>query len=148
MDAEERKIFDAYLRKRGQKITGPRKTVLDAFLNLESHVTAEEILKAARGIDPTIGQATVFRTIKLITGAGLASEACSDEGGRRFEHAYGHSHHDHMECLRCGRIIEFVSPDIETLQEKVCREHRFRPAKHRLTIQGICAECEGRGGGS
>ena len=118
MAGEERKILEAYLRERGQKMTGPRETVLDAFLRLESHVTAEELLSAARRIDPTIGHATVFRTIKLFAEAGLARGACPDEGARRFEHAYRHAHHDHLICVGCGAVVEFHDEALEKAQKR------------------------------
>ena len=141
MNGEERKILEAYLRERGQKMTGPRETVLDAFLRLESHVTAEELLSAARRIDPTIGQATVFRTIKLFADAGLARGACPDEGARRFEHAYRHAHHDHLICVGCGTVVEFQDEALEKAQHAIYRTHSYKPSSHRLELRGYCPSC-------
>ena len=141
MGSEERKVFEEYLRERGQKMTAPRETVLDAFLQLENHVTAEELLAAARRIDPTIGQATVFRTIKLFAEAGLARGACPDEGARRFEHAYKHDHHDHLVCAGCGEIVEFHDEAMEKAQKAIYRAHGFTPSGHRLELQGYCPSC-------
>ncbi len=141
MGGEERKVLEAYLRQRGQKMTGPRETVLDAFLRLESHVTAEELLSATRRIDPTIGQATVFRTIKLFADAGLARGACPDEGTRHFEHAYRHAHHDHLICVGCGAVVEFHDEAIEKAQEAIYRAHGYKPSGHRLELRGYCPSC-------
>ena len=141
MGVEEKKILVAYLRERGQKMTGPRETVLDAFLRFESHVTAEELLSAARRIDPTIGQATVFRTIKLLADAGLARGACPDEGARHFEHAYRHAHHDHLICVSCGAVVEFQDPAIEKAQNEIYRAYGYEPSGHRLELQGYCPSC-------
>lgn len=141
MNGEERKILEAYLRERGQKMTGPRETVLDAFLRLESHVTAEELLSAARRIDPAIGQATVFRTIKLFADAGLARGACPDEGARRFEHAYRHAHHDHLICVGCGAVVEFHDEALEKAQQAIYRAHSYKPSSHRLELRGYCPSC-------
>ncbi|MGO8693174.1 MAG: Fur family transcriptional regulator [Rectinemataceae bacterium] len=135
------KVLEAYLRERGQKLTGPREAVLDAFLRIEHHVTADELFSAARQIDPTIGQATVFRTIKLLTDAGLAREACPDEDARRYEHAYRHEHHDHLICLGCGAVVEFRDQAIEKAQEAIYRAYGFRPSGHRLELQGYCPSC-------
>lgn len=137
-------IFEGYLRERGLKMTGPRGTVLRAFLSQERHVTAEEVFTAARLIDPSIGQATVFRTIKLLADAGLAKEACRDDGARQFEQAFGHGHHDHLVCLACGTTIEFVDPAIEAAQEAVYRIHGFEPSGHRLELLGYCSACAGK----
>ncbi len=138
---DERSVLEEYLRSRGQKMTKSREAVLRAFLSIEDHVSAEELLDAARHVDPSIGQATVFRTIKLLAEAGLAREACKDEGARHFEHAYGHSHHDHMICEDCGAVTEFVSPDIERLQAEVSSRFGFELLGHRLELYGRCAAC-------
>jgi Fur family transcriptional regulator, ferric uptake regulator len=145
MSVEERMVLAEYLRDRGQKMTGPRETVLDAFLKLERHVSAEELLEAARRLDPSIGQATVFRTIKLLAEAGLAREACPDEGARRYEHAYRHDHHDHLVCVSCGALVEFRDEAIERAQEAIYRRHGYRPSGHVLELKGECPSCA-RGG--
>jgi Fur family ferric uptake transcriptional regulator len=129
-------------------MTGPRETVLDAFLRLESHVTAEELLSAARRLDPSIGQATVFRTIKLFAEAGLARGACPDEGARRFEHAYRHAHHDHLICVGCGSVVEFHDEAIEKAQKAIYRSKGYKPSGHRLELRGYCGSCAKRKGAS
>jgi Fur family transcriptional regulator, ferric uptake regulator len=143
-EKEERRVLQGYLRGRGQKMTGPRETVLDAFLELERHVTAEELFAAARRLDPSIGQATVFRTIKLLAEAGLAREACPDEGARRYEHAYRHEHHDHLTCVECGDVVEFVDEAIERAQEAIYGRYGYRPSGHRIELQGYCPSCEAK----
>lgn len=141
MQGDERSILERYLHTRGLKMTKARETVLEAFLGLESHVSADSIYEAARLIDPGIGQATVFRTVKLLSNAGLAREACRDDGARRYEHAYNHAHHDHLTCTRCGSIIEFNDAAIERAQEAVYGRYGFVPGGHRLELFGLCPSC-------
>jgi Fur family transcriptional regulator, ferric uptake regulator len=149
MAGEERAALEGYLRDRGLKMTDTRETVLEAFLKMERHVTAEELLEAARRADPSIGQATVFRTINLLAEAGLAREACSDDGTRRFEHAYRHEHHDHLLCVSCGKVVEFRDAAIERAQEAVYRANGFEPVGHRMELKGVCRRCSGtKKGGS
>lgn len=140
---EERDLFERYLRTKDLKMTSPRETVLQAFLATEGHLSAEDVFDAARRIDPGIGQATVFRTLKLLQEAGLARDACacSDEGPRRYEHAYRHSHHDHLLCIRCGKLVEFFDPAIEKAQEKVFKKYGFKAIGHMMELKGLCAEC-------
>ena len=138
---DERRVLEQYLRDRGLKMTGQRETVLEAFLKLERHVSAEELLSAVRKIDPSIGQATVFRSIKLFSDAGLAREACSDDGMRRYEHAYRHEHHDHLVCLGCGAVVEFNDPAIEKAQDAIYRKHGYKQAGHQLELRGYCPAC-------
>lgn len=138
---DERSILERYLHSRGLKMTKARETVLEAFLGLESHVSADAVYEAARLIDSGIGQATVFRTIKLLADAGLAREACRDDGARRYEHAYNHAHHDHLSCTACGAIVEFTDPAIERAQEAVYRRYGFTSGGHRLELFGLCPAC-------
>jgi Fur family ferric uptake transcriptional regulator len=138
---DEREVLEEFLRDNGLKMTGPRETVLEAFLKVERHVTAEELLEEARRIDPSIGQATVFRTIKLLADAGLAREACPDEGARRYEHAYKHAHHDHLVCVGCGTLVEFQDPSIERAQDAIYRKYGYKPSNHRLELEGYCPAC-------
>jgi Fur family transcriptional regulator, ferric uptake regulator len=143
---KEGEVLERYLRGRGLKLTLPRLTVLKAFLGVESHVTADELLAVARRLDPRIGQATVFRTIRLLAEAGIAREAGSAEGGRRYEHAYGHAHHDHLVCIGCGEVREFTEAELERMQERIFRNFGYRPIGHRLELQGLCPACADKRG--
>lgn len=142
----EREVLEEYLRDHRLRMTKERQTVLEAFIALEHHVTTEELVDAAKKIDPDIGQATVFRTIKLLADAGLARKACQDDGASSYEHAFRHAHHDHLICLGCGMIVEFRDDAIERAQEGVYRKNGFKPANHRLELQGYCPKCKGKKG--
>jgi Fur family ferric uptake transcriptional regulator len=63
----------------------------------------------------------------------------------RYEHEYGHEHHDHLICERCRRSIEVVDPRIEELQEKLARDHGFVMTRHKLDMFGICSKCMAKG---
>lgn len=145
MPNSEHVKLEAYLKERGQKVTKARKAVLRAFMELEGHVTADSLFAAAKKIDPGIGQATVFRTVKLLAEAGLAREACQDEGARTYEHAFRHSHHDHLRCERCGTIVEFYDKTIESAQEVVFKQYGFVAIGHKMELTGLCADCARRG---
>ncbi len=133
--------LEEYLKSKSLKMTGPRKTVLEVFLGIEKHMTAEGLYGAVRKVDPSIGQATVFRTVKLFEEAGLARAACHDDGARRFEHAYKHEHHDHLICSECGAIVEFADEAIERAQEAIYRKYGFEARDHRLELRGVCPSC-------
>jgi Fur family ferric uptake transcriptional regulator len=136
--------FEDYLRAHGQKMTRPRRVILEAFLGTEGHLTIDDILREAKKIDAGIGQATVFRTIRLIAAAGLAREALQEDGARTFEHLADHPHHDHLLCVGCGRIIEFLSPLIEKEQQKIFVRYGFEPRGHMMELLGLCPECQAK----
>lgn len=136
--------FENYLRAHGQKMTRPRRVILEAFLGTEGHLTIDDILREAKKIDAGIGQATVFRTIRLIASAGLAREALQEDGARTFEHLADHPHHDHLLCVGCGKVIEFLNPSIEKEQQNIFAQYGFEPRGHMMELLGLCPECQAK----
>ncbi len=135
-------VFRQYLKKKGMLISCQREQILDIFLKMEKHVTVDELYIRARKKNPKIGLATVYRAMKIICDAGLAREVYFGDGVRRFEHKYGHQHHDHLVCTKCGRVVEVLSPEIEKLQERLAKKHNFTPSNHKMEIFGTCGRCK------
>ena len=141
MPGKEQEVLENYISQHNLKITKQRRAVLEAFLDSEDHVSAEELYKIVSEKEPKIGLATVYRTLALLTESGLAAELDFGDGQKRYEHNLDHDHHDHMICTKCGKIIEFHHPLIEKLQEDVAREHGFEMTSHKLDMFGICKNC-------
>ena len=135
----EREALARYLEEHGLKHTKQRDEILDAFLNAESHVTSEDLHKRIRAVHPNIGYTTVYRTMKLLCDAGLATERRFDDGVTRYE--IEHHHHDHLVCVRCGKIIEFECQMIEATQAEIAAEYNFRVLRHRHELYGHCDRC-------
>ena len=138
MEAERK--FSEYLKQKGLRVTPQRLKILEAFLHADDHVSMEELFLLVRSKDSTVGQVTVYRTLKLLCEAGIASAVNFEEGMVRYE-PLGMHHHDHLVCEKCGKKIEFVNDAIEQLQEKVCSVHAFIPTSHHMVLYGICADC-------
>jgi Fur family ferric uptake transcriptional regulator len=134
-------VFIDYLKKKALKLTDQRRIILDVFLKTERHLGMEDLYNIAKKKDSSIGQATVFRTLKLLCEADIAKEVDLGDGKTRYEHKYGHVHHDHLICLKCGRFIEAVDFKIEDLQDRLCKSHGFLPQYHKMEIFGICKKC-------
>lgn len=132
--------FSEFLRRKGLRNTPQRNRIMEIFLNENGHLTIEQLYDHVHSEDPALGQATVYRTMKLLCDAGLAREVRFGDGIARYEHA-GSAHHDHLICERCGKNIEVVDPDIEVLQDALARKHGFTPTSHRLYMYGVCANC-------
>lgn len=137
----EEEAFQAHLRRKGLKASAPREAVLDTFLAIERHVTAEELFRTVRKKHPAVGLATIYRTLALLCECGLAREVAFEDGTIRYEHAFNHEHHDHLICTQCGDIVEVFDPEIERLQASIFQAHRYQPQRHRLELYGICARC-------
>jgi Fur family transcriptional regulator, ferric uptake regulator len=139
--SEEQEVFLRHIQKKGLKRTAQRDLILDVFLRTEAHVSNEDLYRLVKQEDPGVGQTTVYRTLKLLTEAGLAREVRFGDGRTHYEHQYKHQHHDHMICSECGKIIEFFSAELEAIQDSMAAKHRFEITQHLLRIIGICAEC-------
>src|SRR5438309_6578474 len=138
---EEQEVFLKHIQKQGLKRTAQRDLILDVFLRTEGHVSGEDLYRLVRAEDPTVGQTTVYRTLRLLTDAGLAREVRFGDGRAHYEHNYKHQHHDHMICSVCGKIIEFYSPELEAIQDAMAAKHKFELTSHLLRMIGVCANC-------
>jgi Fur family ferric uptake transcriptional regulator len=131
-----------YLAGQGLKSTRQRDRIFEVFVSAGRHLSAEELYLLIKKTDRGIGYATVYRTLKLLTLAGLAHERRFEDGITRFEHNAAEGHHDHLICTRCGRIIEFENEQIETLQLGVAKKNKFQVHSHKLELYGLCEGCQ------
>jgi Fur family transcriptional regulator, ferric uptake regulator len=138
----EKQIFLEHIQNAGLRRTAQRDLILETFLSTEEHLTSEDLYWLVHRLDPAVGHTTVYRTLKLLTEAGLAREVRFGDNKTYYEHHYNHEHHDHMICTECGKVIEFFSPDIESLQDQMADNFGFKPTHHSLRLWGICAECQ------
>jgi len=133
--------FRAYLAARGLRLTAQRRLVLQGAFQRSRHFTAEELHEEFHDAGASVSLSTVYRTLGLLSQAGLIKEVLQCRGMASYEAVFGQAHHDHMLCVRCGKVIEFRDNGIEELQRRICREHGFTATEHRLGIRGICREC-------
>jgi Fur family ferric uptake transcriptional regulator len=138
--------FEQALRERGLKSTSQRDDIARVFFGVEGHLSIDELYAAVKRVNPRVGYATVYRTLKLLKECGLAAERHFDDGGARYEPVEEEAQpHDHIICERCGKIVEFASHELERLQDRIGRFLGFAVSRHRMELYGICAECrEGR----
>lgn len=141
--ADSRKeIFREYLQSQGLKSTSQREIILDEFLRSDEHPSTEDLYLRVRKKNPQVGYATVHRTLKLFAECGIASVRNFGDGSTRYESHSKDEHHDHLVCQQCGLIIEFEDDQIEHLQAKVAKKHKFRVLDHRLELYGLCDKCQ------
>ncbi len=134
-------LFKARISGEGLKATKQRDEILAIFLNSPGHRSLSQIYAQVAKVNPKIGYVTVYRTLKLLARLGLATQRKFADGETRYEPASEGSHHDHLICLDCGKIIEFEDQALETLQKGIARRHRFRISHHRMELYGRCREC-------
>lgn len=126
------------LKNAGLKATLPRLKVLSLFENSkERHLSAEDVYKILINAGEDVGLATVYRVLTQFEQAGLLIRHHFESGKAIFE-LNGGNHHDHIVCVKCGRVEEFYDEEIEKRQKLAATERGFRMEDHALTIYGIC----------
>ncbi len=133
--------FKTLIAEEGLKSTRQRAEILKVFLHSVGHKNLAEIYAQVNKVNPTIGFTTVYRTLKLLTRLGLATERKFADGETRYEPNPEGTHHDHLICLQCGKIVEFKEEAMESLQEKIAKRHGFTLFHHRMEIYGHCGSC-------
>jgi len=137
----EKELFYEYLRQNGLKKTRQKDLILDTFLGNEGHMSVEDIYALVKKRDRKVGIVTVFRTLKSLNACGIAREINLGDGLTRFEHCYQHPLHHHIICTKCLKVIEFLSPELERVQQGVVGRYRFQPLHQRIQIYGLCEDC-------
>lgn len=122
--------------EKGLKMTDQRRVISRVLSESEDHPDVEEVHRRANLLDPRISLATVYRTMRLLEDAEVIKKLDFGDGRARYEEASNHHHH-HLIDTRTGAVIEFASPELEALKERIARELGYRIVGHRLEIYGI-----------
>ena len=126
------------LRRAGLKVTLPRMKILEILEQSKNqHLSAEDIYRVLLDSDEEIGLATIYRVLTQFETAGLVIRHHFEGGQAVFELDRG-KHHDHLICIKCGKIVEFVNPSIEEAQKKIAEDAGFSITDHSLIIYGDC----------
>ena len=140
-------LFNDFITKKNLRMTPQRALILDICLKKQGHISAEELYDLVKKRDPSIGQATVYRMLKLLSESGIARAVEFGDGVARYESHIGREHHDHLICTECNKEVEVVDEDIEKLQERLARKHGFKLTGHKMYLYGICRQCQRKKGG-
>jgi Fur family ferric uptake transcriptional regulator len=130
------------LKEVGLKITVPRIRILQILeQSLEHHMSAEDVYKALLHLGEDVGLATVYRVLTQFETAGIVHRHHFEGGYSVFELTSA-AHHDHLVCLKCGKVDEFVDEIIEERQQMIALKAGFKMSDHALNIYGACSACQ------
>ncbi|MDD3806771.1 MAG: Fur family transcriptional regulator [Candidatus Marinimicrobia bacterium] len=129
------------LQKEGIKITQQRKKIIEIIYDQQNHINADTLYAILKKQKAGVSRATIYRTLDLLVEKRYIQKMDFGEGRCVYEFKLGQPHHDHMKCLRCGKVIEFNDHIIELRQHTICQNHKFYPMSHVMQIYGICHEC-------
>ena len=128
--------IEARCAAKGMRMTEQRRVIARVLAASDDHPDVEELYRRCAKVDDRISISTVYRTVKLFEDAGIIARHDFRDGRSRYE-TVPEEHHDHLIDLKNGVVIEFRSPEIEALQERIAREHGFKLVDHRLELYGI-----------
>ena len=130
------------IKHEGLRYTFQREEIWNELRSTNEHRTAEEIFLALQNRDLNISRATVYRTIDVLVNYKMIDKLDIGDGKSRFEYNEKFTHHDHLVCNKCGKIIEFHDDDIERLQKLITKQNNFKLLDHSHQIFGICEDCQ------
>ena len=133
-------ILKQILHKENLRYTQQRQEVWDEICASDEHQDAENIYNSLRKNQIKVSRATVYRTIDVLVKNNLVRRLNLGDGRSRFENKMGIAHHDHIVCLDCRKIVEFMNEDIEEIQEQVAKEMGFEIVRHVHQLFGNCLD--------
>ena len=134
--------FAEYLSSKDLKLTKERKAVLEELFLHPGHLEAEELAHNLRKKKKSASRATIYRTLDLLVESGIVRKVDLGHGHSHYELGLDHPHHEHMICLKCGRVFEFSDRSIEKALSRLCRNSGFEHTSHRFQIFGYCDKCK------
>lgn len=135
------KVLKETLRKEGLRYTKQRQEIWNELRSSNEHRDAEEIFLTLRKRGLKISRATVYRTIDVLVRNNLIDKLDIGDGRARYEYNDKYLQHDHLICTSCGKIVEFHNDEIEELQSKITKQHKFKLLHQNHQLFGICKDC-------
>jgi Fur family ferric uptake transcriptional regulator len=132
--------FREFLEIRGEKLTEPRRVLINHIFSTHKHFDADELVADLRSSGSRVSRSTVYRTLRLMVEAGLLRELRLTNR-TAYEHNYGYPSHDHLHCTECNTVVEFNNEEIRRIRDEVSAQFGFRAANHRFIITGVCSAC-------
>ena len=134
--------FKEALKKEGLKYTPQRTAVLEEIIKDKGHRESEEIYLALKKRGQHVSRATVYRTMDILVNNGFARKMNLGDGRARYESKVNSPHHDHLVCMDCGLIVEFMDQQIEDLQDEIAIQYEFQLKRHIHQLFGLCKKCQ------
>ena len=141
---DPKQIFRQFCKANGMRYTLEREIIIDEIYRTHTHFDVDQLFLKIRNRHRKIklSRASIYRSIPHFIAAGLMRESLAEEGRICYEYALGHSHHDHVKCLSCGKIYEFYEEDIDKKQTELCSKLKFKMVSHMHVIYGYCSKCQ------
>jgi Fur family transcriptional regulator, ferric uptake regulator len=134
--------FRSFLHERSLRVTDVREAIVRAAMGRDGHFDIDELTRDVQGLGVEASRATVYRALPLLMEAGIIQPTILSGERRRYEAAFGHAHHDHLICSRCGKVVEFQFEAFEVLQKEVAAKYGYELKGHFHELIGVCSSCK------
>jgi len=135
-------LLKQMLKEKNLKYTPERKAIFKEVETLDSHFDADELFLSLHQKNSKVSKGSIYRTLRIFEEAGIIRAVVFTERHTHYERAIGKTHHSHLICKNCNRIVEFLSPQITSGLQKACREHGFKEYNHKIESIGLCKRCQ------
>ncbi len=132
-----------FLKNNGINVDDDLRRLIGFFFSTDHHLSFEDIRQFVHEHKINISDSAIRDAFSLLVEYGFAIERMFGDNMVRYEHLHLGEHHDHFYCLKCGRIIEFFSPEIEDWQIRVAQKYGFHSFDHKMQVHGLCKQCFG-----
>jgi Fur family ferric uptake transcriptional regulator len=129
-------VFVDFLKGKESRITQARRIVFEHVFARHDHFRADDLAAELASGPNHVSRGTVYRTLDLMTEAGLVQKIRDQDVHAHYEHIYGHGRHHHLICEKTGEFIEFSSKVLSDEIERICKQHNFKPRLHRIVVFG------------
>ncbi|MFH1350068.1 MAG: transcriptional repressor [Pseudomonadota bacterium] len=136
-------LFRSFIKAKGLRNTPEREEIIREVFANHDHFDVDELYLRLRREGSKVSKASIYRNIPLIMECGLIREVWYEDGHMHYEHIYGHGHHCHFRCIKCGKVIEFVEEGLNAIERSLEERHYFKVIDHRLDVTGYCDRCKG-----
>ncbi len=138
----EIEVFREFIRSKGLRNTPEREMIIEAIFSTHDHFDVDELHLRLKKKKKKVSKPSIYRTIPHLLECGLIQEAYFEDGHLHYEHIYGHEHHCHLRCVKCGKTLEFSEKSLNRLEKKLAEKYDFSVAGHKLEVFGHCAKCK------
>lgn len=138
----EIEVFREFIRKKGLRNTPEREAIIKEIFATHDHFDVDELYLRLKNKKKKISKPSIYRLIPYLLESGLIQDAYFEDGHLHYEHIYGHEHHCHLRCLKCGKIIEFEETSLKKIEKKLAEKHDFFIKAHKFEALGYCSKCK------